>query len=149
VTAPGQDAEIPPDETDHCECYKEHNDGKCACDCGCNCVVIARIYTGFDSKKNPIAGSDDPEPPLLYVDNSIRRKIRPVLTGFLGCIKPRETAEPTPLAEQRLPTETTPQLAPEATPKPKPKPKTRGLAEPTAAPTGGAEPSLIIKPPGS
>jgi len=31
-------------------CYDDHNKGVCACDCGCNCVVIGKIDTSFNAQ---------------------------------------------------------------------------------------------------
>jgi hypothetical protein len=89
VAAP---AEPRPKLPEICACYEDHNAGKCVPDCGCSCVVLARIDTKApDDKKD-----DDVEVP---VDERVRRRIRPVLTGYLEClepVKPPKTEPETP-----------------------------------------------------
>ena len=64
-----------------CECYEDHNAGKCVPDCGCSCVVLARIET-----KPPDDDKDDDV--AIPVNDRVRRRIRPVLTGYLECLEP-------------------------------------------------------------
>jgi hypothetical protein len=65
-----------------CKCYKEHNDGVCACVCGCNCVVLGKFATK-PAKADDTGSKDVP----LTVDETIRRKARPILTGYLDCLE--------------------------------------------------------------
>jgi hypothetical protein len=88
-------------KVDVCACYKDHNAGKCACDCGCTCVVIGKIQTKIE-KPSAAATSGDATADHSQrdvVDDMVRR-IRPILTGYLGCLQlkddvPKDTPKPT------------------------------------------------------
>jgi hypothetical protein len=71
-------------ESDQCACYAKHNAGECGCDCACGGVFLALLRID--------AGAVSPTPDK-------RRMIRPVLTGFLGCIQP-PTQPPAPTDPQ-------------------------------------------------
>lgn len=71
-----------PAKTGDCSCYKEHYEGVCACACCCNCVVLARIQTDTAATGASLTDSE----PQLEVDDSMRRRIRPVLVGLLPCL---------------------------------------------------------------
>jgi hypothetical protein len=57
---------------DPCDCYKDHNDFKCACECGCTCVLIGKI-TVTD---------------IENTDYSQVRRIRPMLIAAKDCYCP-------------------------------------------------------------
>ena len=72
---------------DNCACYEDHKNGVCDCACNCTCVLIAVIDT--TQVLNAAAADADPTVPRqLAVDSSMRRLNRPVLVGYLPCIKP-------------------------------------------------------------
>lgn len=75
-----------------CECYRKHNEGVCGCGCGCNtCVVLATIDTtvtrGEDGTRGGAVKDSSDAEPTLYVNDSMVRRIRPVLTGYLPCLE--------------------------------------------------------------
>jgi hypothetical protein len=82
--APPRETEGEREWEEYCECYVDHNKGVCACECGCNCVLLGKIDT-TPKRDTP---ADVQEPPLS-VDYRGRRSIRPVLTGFLPCLEHR------------------------------------------------------------
>lgn len=86
---PAEPSSMPrPKVPDVCACYEDHNAGKCVPDCGCSCVVLARIDTTPTK-----TGEDDVE---VTADERVRRRIRPVLTGYLECLEPVRPEEPGP-----------------------------------------------------
>lgn len=103
------------EKDDPCWCYADHNEGVCACDCGCTCVVIGKIRTTTveqEGGEKEGRGKPAAERPLEVV-RDIVRWIRPVLTGYLKCLKQRAGNAPqvAMLVEQ---------------PRPEPKPKPLG-----------------------
>jgi hypothetical protein len=54
------------------DCYDDHMNGICACDCGCNCIVIGKISIGPDKDNKLVADASD---------RSAVRDIRPVPVG--------------------------------------------------------------------
>ncbi len=76
---------------DKCECYTDHFNGKCECDCACSCVLIATVDTKskYDDKGDCDYRVDDADGQLLCIDHGVRRRVRPVLTGyFQECVYP-------------------------------------------------------------
>ena len=65
---------------DICACYEAHMDGECACECGCTCVVIGVVDTKMPEDSREAEGN-------LPVDWNMVRRIRPILTGYLECLK--------------------------------------------------------------
>jgi len=79
-------AGTPAPEPDPCDCYKGHYDAVTCVDCGCSCVVIAKVSTKKDTHGNDIDMTATAEIDTK-VDTSVRRWIRPVLTGQCKCRK--------------------------------------------------------------
>ncbi len=73
-------------EPDPCDCYKGHYEATTCVDCGCSCVVIAKVSTKTDSNGKPIVMTETAEIGTK-VDTSVRRWIRPMLTGQCKCRK--------------------------------------------------------------
>lgn len=100
-----EDASTPANELKaKCDCYTDHYNGKCECDCGCSCVLIATV----DTTKLPgdngecIERTVDTDGQLLCVDATVRRRIRPLLTGFFDeCVRPRLDQVQTYIADVR------------------------------------------------
>ena len=82
---------------DPCACYTDHFNGECDCECGCRCVVLAKIVDPgtIVTEENNVALPS----PVIEVDSSMVRKVRPVLNGYLQCLCPdgiacRDTTPP-------------------------------------------------------
>jgi hypothetical protein len=69
-----------------CDCFKAHNEGKCACDCAEGCVVIARIPLPGAKEAGEALAPSSQERQELEADQTMVRRIRPVLTGYLDCL---------------------------------------------------------------
>jgi hypothetical protein len=81
-----------------CPCYADHFNGVCGCEC-CKCVVLARVVApGTLIEKD----EDDNElkPPIVKVDSSMVRRVRPVLNGYLKCLKESKSAASNAAAER-------------------------------------------------
>jgi hypothetical protein len=87
-------AEAASTEPDPCDCYNKHYEAATCADCGCSCVLLAAIDTTKDKYDVTINLNltDDIE---TKVDSSVRRWIRPVLTGMCKCRKARTRASNT------------------------------------------------------
>lgn len=75
----------PPRMPELCECYEDHYEGKCDCECCCPCVFIGKVDTAStpDGKVDP----EDSDPQELLVSRDWVRWIRPVLVGYYKCLK--------------------------------------------------------------
>jgi hypothetical protein len=82
-------------EPDPCDCYKRHFDATSCVDCGCSCVLIATVSTVRDAKDEKDIDLNVPDDIETRVDASVRRWIRPVLTGMCKCRKPKAAAPTT------------------------------------------------------
>jgi len=78
-------------DPDPCDCYKKHFDASSCADCECACVLLATVSTKIDTNNHPINLNDPPADIETYVDFSVRRWIRPVLTGMCKCRKGKTT----------------------------------------------------------
>jgi len=89
-TSPTATTDTTSAEPDPCDCYKKHFDAAGCIDCGCACVLIATVSTKLDKDGKAIEFNvaDDIE---TSVDMSVRRWIRPVLTGMCKCRKAKTT----------------------------------------------------------
>ena len=90
ATGPAEPAADASTEPDPCDCYEKHFDAASCGDCECSCVLIATVSTRIDTKDVDIDfdESDDIE---TKVDSSVRRWIRPVLTGMCKGRKMKRT----------------------------------------------------------
>jgi hypothetical protein len=67
-----------------CPCYADHFKGVCGCEC-CKCVVLAKVIdpaTLIDKDED----GNELKPPIVKVDSSMVRRVRPVLNGYLKCL---------------------------------------------------------------
>jgi hypothetical protein len=74
-----------------CDCYQDHYDGKCSCDCGCCCVLVGIIELEKlvkDRKCESITDDDRKKDFEYCVTTTDRRRIRPVLTGYVEACGP-------------------------------------------------------------
>jgi hypothetical protein len=74
-----------------CDCYQDHYDGKCSCDCGCCCVLVGiieleKLVDAGECK--PITDADRRKDFDFCITTKDRRRIRPVLTGYLEACLP-------------------------------------------------------------
>jgi len=90
TTTPAGTSTATSTEPDPCDCYKKHFEATTCVDCGCACVLIATVSTKTDKDDKAIDRNltEDIE---TKVDPSVRRWIRPVLTGMCRCRKPKAT----------------------------------------------------------
>lgn len=90
ATNPAEHAANANAEPDPCDCYQKHFDAASCSDCDCSCVLIATVSTKIDTEDVDIdfKKSEDIE---TKVDPSVRRSIRPVLTGMCKCRKVKRT----------------------------------------------------------
>jgi hypothetical protein len=82
---------------DRCDCYADHFAGKCACECACDCVALAVIDTTqrVSATGCKPLGEDHTSDVALCVDLDVRRRIRPVLNGYLmECVPPKAAPRP-------------------------------------------------------
>lgn len=96
---PSTPGAVTPQEEKPCECYLEHYHGECECDCNCECVVIGILEDpGTIVEVKPPTG---PTVRTVEIDDTMVRRIRPVLNGYLQCRDaqkppaPQEPAQPT------------------------------------------------------
>ena len=82
-------------EPDPCDCYKKHFAASSCVDCGCSCVLIATVSTKVDTKDVAI-DLNLPDDIETKADSSVRRWIRPVLTGMCKCRKAKAVVPSTP-----------------------------------------------------
>ena len=87
---PDQPAADPNAEPDPCDCYQKYFDATSCTDCDCSCVLIATVSTKTDTKDVAI-DLNLPDDIETKVDSSVRRWIRPVLTGMCKCRKVQRT----------------------------------------------------------
>jgi hypothetical protein len=88
VTPPTLPVPEKPKLPELCDCYEDHFNGKCDCECCCPCVFIGKIDTTLlDDGKTPVDPKKLSEPQSLYVDRQWIRWIRPVLVGYYKCLK--------------------------------------------------------------
>jgi hypothetical protein len=90
----GADA-IPEPNPPICECFYDHWNGKCDCECCCNCVFIAFVNVELDSHDVSIFENHEANP-ALHVDRKGVRWIRPMLVGYYKCPEAHLPAPPAP-----------------------------------------------------
>jgi hypothetical protein len=73
-----------------CPCYGAHFHGVCDCECGCKCVVLGKVVDFDDIHEEDDQGN--PVPPYIEVDDSMVRRVRPVLNGYFECRFPEAEA---------------------------------------------------------
>lgn len=95
-TGTEQQQQPEPEKEDPCPCYTDHVKGVCGCDC-CRCVVLAKVVDPETIVRKDENG-DDLNPPIVEVDSSMVRRVRPVLNGYLQCL-----IEETPKRQRQSP----------------------------------------------
>jgi hypothetical protein len=65
-----------------CDCYADHLNNVCSCDCTSKCVYLAEITLWSNDENKPI------DPAALQADDAGRRSVRPMLLGLYQCLQP-------------------------------------------------------------
>lgn len=73
-----------------CPCYSDHFHGVCDCECGCKCVVLGKVVDPATIIREDDQGT--PVPAYIEVDDSMVRRVRPVLNGYFECRFPEAEA---------------------------------------------------------
>jgi hypothetical protein len=90
VRQPGPGGQIERQEPtlpDLCDCYQNHYDGKCECNCCCPCVLVAKVHTTIRDDGQTEVDPNATDPQGLQINRDWVRWIRPVLTGYYKCVK--------------------------------------------------------------
>ncbi len=69
-----------------CPCYQPHFNGECECGCNCCCVLVGKIrdIPTVDKSNKPIPMDNR----QADVDDTMVRRIRPILNGYFRCKPP-------------------------------------------------------------